>query len=269
MPLETYPDQLEPHDLDVVIWRFVDGRKFRDLIQTGELYFCRADRFGDESEGLPPEEYLPALGLNPLDLNDRQRLDDLVGSVADGRADFYVNCWHLFREETAKMWNEYGNDGVAICSRYRLLRSALDTMDGRIMLGLVRYGWKHLTGLSVNVIRFITTKRWEFAAEREVRAVIWIPDQYAGTRHVDINDRPHPRSLTPPPERVPMGQRRKIDLQAVLTRVIVTPWATPEDHAEIEQLVRSSGYTILVEPSALTRYRQFLPRLGDAAEKGI
>ena len=57
MGLEIYPDQLEPQDKDVAIWRFMNMRKFRDLITTAELYFCRADLFAnDEREGLPPEE---------------------------------------------------------------------------------------------------------------------------------------------------------------------------------------------------------------------
>jgi len=75
MSLETYPDQLEPQDHDVATWRFMNMRKFRDLITTAELYFCRADLFAnDEREGLPPEEYLATLGLNPFDINERQQL---------------------------------------------------------------------------------------------------------------------------------------------------------------------------------------------------
>jgi len=55
--IETYPDQLEPENQDVVIWRFLNMRKFRDLMTTAELYFCRADLFPDEREGLPPEDW--------------------------------------------------------------------------------------------------------------------------------------------------------------------------------------------------------------------
>ena len=39
---------------DAVIWRFMDMRKFRDLMASEELYFRRAYLFADESEGLPP-----------------------------------------------------------------------------------------------------------------------------------------------------------------------------------------------------------------------
>lgn len=55
--IENYPDQLEPEQA-ATIWRFINMRKFRDLMETTEFYFCRADLFPDEREGLPPEEYL-------------------------------------------------------------------------------------------------------------------------------------------------------------------------------------------------------------------
>jgi hypothetical protein len=136
MPLEAYVGQLEPENQDAVIWRYVNMKKFRDFMKTQELYFCRADLFTDQSEGLPPENYKPFPHLNPLDLNDHRQIDDAIGNVAQFREAFYINCWHLFREETCKMWEQYGEDGVAICSRYRLLKAELDCMKDRAFIGL-------------------------------------------------------------------------------------------------------------------------------------
>lgn len=257
MPTEAYVDQIEPKDQETAIWRFMNLKKFRDLMTTSELYFCRADRFADESEGLPPEDYLPISGLNPLDLNDRRQIDDSIGCAAQFREAFYVNCWHLFREETAKMWAEYGKDGVAICSRYGLLKSALNLLPDRAFLGLVRYGSKQLTGW--NVIRFITTKRMNYAAEQEVRAILWIMDPYAGiNRHFDAEDRIYTRPLTPPPERVSPGQRRAVGLEALLTEIVVSPWASSDDFEEICQFVKERSFTIPIRRSALSQYRHFL-----------
>jgi len=74
MPLETYLNQNDPQNQEAVIWRFMHLEKVRDLITTGELYFCRADRFpNDERGGLPPEEYVHKLGLNPFDLYSASR----------------------------------------------------------------------------------------------------------------------------------------------------------------------------------------------------
>lgn len=260
MAIETYPDQLEPTNPEVVIWRFTKMARFADLMNTGELYFCRADLFNDEHEGLPPEEYLCyCLGLNRLLLTDRRILDNHLGDLAQFRESFYISCWHLFREETDKMWNEYGNDGVAICSRYSLLRSALSTMGDRAFLGLVRYGAKHLTGY--NLFRFITTKRAKFEGEKEVRAMLWITDPHATiNRHVDVQNRPHPRPLTKPPaERVLEGHRRRVDLQTLITEIVVTPWASSATLNEVNCLVTGNGYCIPVRPSGLAPYRDLLP----------
>jgi len=260
LTVETYPDQLEPQNQDAPIWRFMEMWKFRDLMTTGELYFRRADLFAnDKNEGLPPGEYLRTLALNPLDVRDRQVMDDHTGSVAQFRESFYISCWHLHRNETREMWKEYGEDGVAICSRYSLLKSALDATGDRAFLGLVQYGWKHVTG--PNLFRYVTTKRVEYAGEREVRAVLWIMDALAGgNRHFNSDNRAHPRPLTPPlPDRVPEFVRRKVDLQALVTEIFITPWASSTTVGEVKHLVKSNGYSIPVQPSELTRYREFLP----------
>jgi hypothetical protein len=56
MPIVPYVNRVEPGE-DAAIWRFMDLRKFRDLMASEELYFRRADLFTDKSEGLPPEQY--------------------------------------------------------------------------------------------------------------------------------------------------------------------------------------------------------------------
>jgi hypothetical protein len=121
---EPYVDQLEPENQDAVIWRFMNLEKFRNLMVSGDLYFCRADLFreNDDREGLPPQEFLMSWGLNPLDLRERQELINSIGSAAEFRETFYISCWHLFREETCEMWDKYGKDGLAICSRERSRR---------------------------------------------------------------------------------------------------------------------------------------------------
>lgn len=259
MPVETYVSQLEPESQEAVIWRFVNMKKFQDFMETSELYFCRADLFPqDESEGLPPENYKPFPHLNPLDLLDRRQIDDSIGNVAQDRESFYINCWHLFREETCEMWKQHGQDGVAICSRYRLLKSELNAMEDRAFIGLVRYGSGHMQGW--NLFRFITHKQLKHANEREVRAWLWIIDPHAsGSRHLDADNRVYTRPLTPPNDNVLKGHRRKVNMQALVTGIVVSPWASSTTFKEISRLVENKGYAIPVEASALTRYREYLP----------
>jgi hypothetical protein len=260
LAIETYPDQLEPENQDAVIWRFLTLSKFRDLIETSELYFCRADLLGDEREGLPPEEYLATFGLHPFDVNDRRELINHIGSDAQFREGFYVSCWYMFQEETCQMWKEYGTEGVAITSQYKLLKSALNAMSDRAYIGQVRYAPQHLMGKTANIFRYITTKRSKYAHEREVRAFLWIPDPHAGiNRHIDGENRVHPVPLTPPPPNVLKGERRKVNLQVLVTSIVVSPWASPTILDEVTQSVRDKGYKILVQQSGLSRYAPLLP----------
>jgi hypothetical protein len=257
MAVELFTDGIEPEPA-TGIWRFLHLWKFKDLVANARLYFRRADLLPDESEGLPPEEYRHILGLDPLDILQRRDLDHTIGSLAQFREAFFINCWHLFREETCEMWKSYGAAGVAICSRYELLNAALDGCDGRPHLGLVRYGSAHLTGW--NVQRFISTKRLHFAAEREVRAALWILDPLPGVnRHFYIDNRPHQRPLTAPPDRVPDGVTRPVDVCALVTEIVLSPWMSAEGALVVENLLAKNGYSISVRASDLTPYRMFLP----------
>src|SRR5438874_13795741 len=120
MPVKSYYSQKEPNS-DAVIWRFMDLRKFRDLMATEELYFRRADLFDDESEGLPPEQYVRrVLGLAPYDIKDEVALNNHLGSLAQTREMHFITCWYLYDKEDLAIWEKYGADGVAVTSRYGL-----------------------------------------------------------------------------------------------------------------------------------------------------
>jgi hypothetical protein len=265
MGLLNYPDQLEPRNQEVEIWRFMKFERLSDLITSGELYFCRSDLFdNDQREDLPPEELLATLGLHPLDVNDRRTLALTIGTLAQNRESFYVSCWHLFREETLRMWQEYGRNGVAICSRYSLLKSTLSKFDDQSYVGLVRYGAQHLVrrqleGQAWNLFRLITHKRVKFAHECEVRAFLWLPQYLGDDRHIDDQNRVYPYPLTPPPPRVPNGLRRKVDLQALITKIVVSPWASPTAIDEITRLVKDHALNTVIEQSGLTQHLQLLP----------
>lgn len=156
------------------------------------------------------------------------------------------------------MWKEYGTDGVAITSQYTLLKSALNAMSDRAFIGRVRYGSQHLIGRTANLFRYITTKRREYAQEQEVRAFLWIPDPLAlGNRHIDGEDRLHPLPLTPP--NVSRGERRRVDLDSLVTSVVVSPWASAHTVEDVIHSVKSCGYKFPVRQSELSRYAEFLP----------
>jgi len=259
MAVEQFTDGIEPQDPDAVIWRFMELWKFRDLLDSGQLYFRRSDKLEDVDEGVPPEEFArQALGLNPYDINDIQKLNHDLGSTAQFRQAFYINCWYLFDHETAAMWSKYGRDGVAIVSRYSLLRAGLDSLADRPHLGLVRYGWQ--PGTRWNLLRFITTKQKRFEHEREIRALLWILNSGDSiNRHFDADGRVHSRPVYDPPPTLPEGVKRPIDLTTLITEVVITPKAAAGILEEVETLMRRARLGAPVKASSLTQYARFLP----------
>jgi hypothetical protein len=234
----------------------MDMRKFRDLMASEELYFRRADLYPDPSEGLPPETYaLRILGLNPYDIADRFTLNNHLGFAAQAREAFYISCWYLHKEglETLDMWETYGQDGVAVCTRYELLHDALKGLHDDAYLGRVQYGSDHLTD-RFNGMEFIFTKQLKYAPDCEVRALITSYDPLeSGNRHFDLNNSPHPRPLPMNPRNpwVPDSKRRRIALRSLITDVVISPWAEPDAVEEIEIWLRSKGFSILAKRSEL------------------
>src|SRR5256885_14215836 len=171
MPVRPYYSQKEPPS-DAVIWRFLDLRKFRDLMANQELYFRRADLFDDESEGLPPEQYVRrVIGLAPYDIKDEVALNNHLGSLAQSREMHFITCWYLYQKEDLAIWEKYGSDGVAVTSRYGLLKESLASIPDDTHIGLIQYGTAHLTD-QFNAMEFITTKQQKYADESEVRGIL-------------------------------------------------------------------------------------------------
>jgi hypothetical protein len=235
MPVLPYYSQKEAPS-EAVIWRFLDLRKFRDLMANQELYFRRTDLFDDESEGLPPEQYVRrVLRLDPYDIRDELALNNHLGSLAQSREMYFITCWYLFREEDLAIWEQFGHDGVAVKSRYGLLKESLDGMLDDTHIGLIQYGTGHLTD-RFNAMEFITTKQEKYAAESEVRAILTSGNPLdGGNRHFDLNNFPHRVPLAENPRQpwVHDCKRRRISLRDLLQGVVISPWAEPDEVEEI------------------------------------
>jgi hypothetical protein len=185
-PLEFFTHAPQPTP-DTPIWRFRPLKYFRDIVQKREFHFARADQFPqDEEEGIPPDEYIAAVRrLDPFALDRQSTIDNDIGVLAQDREAFFIHCWHRFDEERPSAWKKYAFDrdahehGVALCSRYDLLCQVATSFEPRPHVGIVQYGTSHLEG-HYNVQQFITTKREQFANDRELRLGLWRLHPLAG-----------------------------------------------------------------------------------------
>lgn len=255
MPIVPHEACLEP-DPYAIICRFIDLKKFRDLFANEELYLRRTDLFKetDPNEALPPDDYVrQALRLTKYDLRDEQTLNNDQAFNRQISEAHYIQCWQMFEGETLDMWVRYGG-GVAIFSRFELLKSTLSAMLDEIMVGLVRYGDEGPT--RYNLIHFLFMKRRHFDRERELRVVLTCYDPVGGAnRHIGLNGFPHREPLdgeNPLHEWVHECKRRRIDLKALVTEVRLSPWATKDEFEEVNIWVKSRTPSCPITHSDLT-----------------
>ena len=243
-------------------------RKFRDLMANEELYFRRADKFGkDPNEGIPQDDWLRAvLNLRRFIQEDEVELNDHKGNLSQFRESSYISFWHVFEGEDPEMWKDFSPFGVAVCSRYDLLKNALSLFLDDLHLGLTEY--KPPT--RYNVFNFIFSKGSRFAGEKELRVVLTCSDPVgANNRHYDKNNFPHDRPLKSNRlhKWVADGKRRRIALSPLLTGIVLSPWASSKAHKEVELWATLKKLNGAVRRSALKT--KTLPTLRElAAVKG-
>jgi hypothetical protein len=245
VPLEHYPQAgFELLDDRVPVWRFMKMRTFKRFIESGSLYFCRADLFEDEHEGLPLEDYVKHVlaGMGP-----GHTFEHTWETLKQDRQGSFVSCWTL--DESLHMWEKFAPEGVAVKSSCGLLKAALDAIPARTMIGYVRYSLKHE---GYNILRFITTKRPEFSPEKEVRAFVW-----------DLEKSPR----NPYAHDLPNGLSYAVDVIALVQTIIVSPNVPAIILDEVQELLRGNGYgTISVVKSGFTGFGHLLPHSDEIAK---
>ncbi|NQX15087.1 DUF2971 domain-containing protein [Rathayibacter sp. VKM Ac-2857] len=236
MRFENRPDIDDLED-DVVLWRYVDLFRYLDLLQTGELYFARADKMEDPWEG--------SNGAINISLRAELFAEHNVplGSSAERwarfvREHFYLNCWYRGLGESYAMWRLYGaaGKGVAIRTTAGRLKSALRGEPSAVLAAAVvqyaDYSALHIPGDIIFIP--LVYKRESFSYEREYRLIAaWFPgaeqelDPVTG-QIVNI-DNP------------PASLREPVDVLELIEAVFVSPDA-PEWEAKVIRDVTSIYY---------------------------
>jgi hypothetical protein len=254
MPIVPHVHREEPND-GAEIWRFMDIVKFRDLMASEELYFHRLDLFkkDDVNEGLPSDDYVRSVrSLVRYDLTAELELNHTQASNRQFSESYFITCWHLFDGERLGMWKRYGCFAIRSC--YTLLKQALDGMIDTVHLGLVRYGDGQMR--RYNVLEFIYHKRSPHEGDREIRAALFSPDPLAGmNRHLNELNFPNREPLDDVNrlhDWVPECKRRRIDLKALVTGIVVGPWAKEEECNEVKLWIKVKNFKCPVTRSELT-----------------
>lgn len=252
----------------------MDLAKFTDMVSTQTLWCASVATLQDPFEGSIPE-YL-ARDMNHATLKyvtTQARLADMGFGQADqeqsrtrameaaaqeitakvttanaiGRArrnDIYVNCWNRADVENEALWRLYGvsDQCVAVRSDTQRLFDAVERTEFAfdiVDVGYTHYGTErpapHERGATFdpnNRYARYFHKRTAFSFEREVRLIL------------DAS------SSSPGVTRSPQGIRVPVDLQSLLTGVVVSPYA-PDYFYDAVRYVALTALTVSIERSAM------------------
>lgn len=236
---------------ETLLWRYQDFPKFVSLLDSGELFFTRADNFEDVFEGARGfnfqkdaiyEALKPSLTLkaksqliaagndsptdNEVELVVADEMKKLVEGQEKRREEYYVSCWHANERESEAMWKLYisaKNQGVAIQTTMERLCYSIGK-DG-FEVGAVRY-ISYDQPLSVDDTP-IWYKRTAFNHENEVRAIF----REAGAMKA--------------------GMPVKMDLDMLIEKVYISPSAPGWFAKLVENVIIKYGLNKTVEHSKL------------------
>jgi len=181
-----------------------------------------------------------------------------------GRRNYYMNCWHAASHESIAMWKIYASPGagVAIVSNGARLETALASNSQRLYLGAVRYEDPNVLQIGTsNAFDTLMVKRTSYSYEQEVRLVYWdiedihdpLPD-FSWNEEIMRFDNivEDPRALKP-------GLSLECDIDILIERVVISPFAPLWYLEMIERLKKQLGFQFPVAASKLLEIPPVIP----------
>jgi hypothetical protein len=198
----------------------MDFTKYVAMLQTGCLFFSRADRLDDPFEGTLSRRTMDAwLGL----LRHHKLPEHLAETprrfAKAFRKHTFLNCWHLADHESAAMWQLYSktNEAIAVQSTFAKLENVL---PDNAHLGVVRYvDYDTFVIPQGNTMWPFLFKRLSFEHEREVRAVM--QDAPLRDNALDLEAEP-----------AEPGKLVSVDLASLISTLYVAP-LTPDWYLDL------------------------------------
>lgn len=249
------PVFVQPKNLKVKVWRYMDFTKLVSLIDSQSLYFTRLDKFDDPFEGSWPKINLLARkhsieDIFPKGKGKKKKATDMSATMTmvsqTWRRHNAINCWHMNEHESAAMWRLYlsSSEGIAVQSTYLKLRDSF-IEDECVHLGVVKYiDYENevFERFGDILLSPIVHKRKSFEHEREVRALV-------------TKRPPNVRDLAE--ESIGHGLRIKVDLKKLIERIYIAPTAPTWFADLVRSLIHKFGYRFEVVHSKLNEQPVF------------
>jgi hypothetical protein len=251
MPIYDHDNYIPLND-GVKLWRYLDFEKFKSLLETRSLFFCRADKFSDPFEGSIPKKEADFRMTTykkhstqfqyPFDENQASHYIKGIQILHQKfKRGFIVNCWHINENESDAMWRLYlkDNEGVAIQTNKEKLTNTLNKISEEISVSKVRYlnyetdTWfdsKDYPHSSYNMIVPLVHKRIEFVHEQECRLFVQIQEAIDNENYWD--NKPNEK-----------GKLIQLDIVELIDKIYLPPTCDDKTENKIKKLADSLGYT--------------------------
>lgn len=231
----------------MIIRRYKNREYFKTLVEDEELYFGAARKYHEEDfddtegqatdatreaeeDGTPLTTFAPAEYLEELRRNSIGR--------------FFLNCWKLGTDENQQHWDEFGE--IAIETTVGRLREAI-SYDHQLYIGMVRYVDDLVEIPSVPEAAYFY-KLLKYASENEFRVVV--------DRDPQLVYQP---SKEPPDWDFDDSLNISVDVEQLITRVIVRPSADDNLIQFVRDTLAENGLDVPVKRSRLDWYRDPAP----------
>jgi hypothetical protein len=214
------------------VWRYFDGRKAADLIESGTLYLCRLDKLvSDPLEGRLPHSVRRSRVriFEEIFGPDAAQVVEMDQQIVRGTT--YVSCWTRRDYESFLAWQHYcpSNGGFAVQSTWRRIahvHSVLRAKDDRVFCRAVGY-------LDPTADEMPDTSHGEevfwkaswFADEFEIR--------FAIMRHISGEHDAIVQAI----QRLPTGERLDCPLELLTERILLNPFSSTEQRILLRRLI--------------------------------
>ncbi len=229
MKYHDHADRIRQPEDDLKIFRYLDGHKFKDLVQSSTIYFRRVDKFGKYVEGYFSLEDQAYFRQKKVDITIYERFPK----------EAYINCWTKAGGDNRNFWIGYTNEkmetpreGVCIESTVAKIRKQLEdnSVDSIFNIALVDY-FDPISGRMeiINIVRLLSRKINDYRREEEVRFMINMFFKEPESEFIKI----------------------EVDIKKVIDRIIISPFAHESYLKDVREMIAEKDFDVKIDRSRI------------------